>query len=165
MAKCNKKEVRRRKGNDRNDRKDKGFKNNREKKSKRVKKGKIMKVKVRRRFSINYKLHCVHQFEKSKNLRGTAGRSGVTRCTLRNWVKNKTALQNVCNRSNFFLSLFLFIFYILIIKKLKYRISVIPTIIKKMFFSCSRNSSVRISDQSSEGRRNNKSDFHSLEGS
>ena len=54
---------------------------------------------VRRQFSVNFKLHCIAQFETSKNLRRTARMNGINRSTLRNWVRNKILLQNVCNKS------------------------------------------------------------------
>ena len=57
------------------------------------------KVKVRRRFSINFKLHCVRQSERAKNVRKIAITKGITRSTLRAWIKNKTALEQVKNRS------------------------------------------------------------------
>lgn len=55
----------------------------------------------RRRFPISFKLNCINQFEKSKNLSKTAVINGIQRSTLRNWVKFKTLLLNVCNKSNF----------------------------------------------------------------
>jgi len=56
------------------------------------------RVKLRRKFSINYKLHCVHQYEVTKNLRKTARANGLARSTLRNWVKFKRFLENVVDK-------------------------------------------------------------------
>jgi len=56
---------------------------------------------ARRRFCVNFKLHCVHQYENTKSYRQTAKANKVSRSTLRGWVKYKTFLENVCNRSNY----------------------------------------------------------------
>ena len=57
------------------------------------------KANRRRRFTINFKLHCIRQVELTSSIRQTAKANGMSRATLRNWVKNKSLLENVVNRS------------------------------------------------------------------
>ena len=64
----------------------------------------LNKVVVRRRFPVTFKLHCVRQFELTNNMRSTARDNGINRSTLRNWVKYKRVLQNVGQKSMFFLT-------------------------------------------------------------
>ncbi len=49
----------------------------------------------KRRFTVNYKLHCIKQYELCKNISGTARSKGIDRSTLRRWVVNKNCLENV----------------------------------------------------------------------
>jgi len=46
----------------------------------------------------------VRQFELTNNMRRTARDNGINRSTLRNWVKYKRVLQNVGQKSMFFLT-------------------------------------------------------------
>lgn len=56
----------------------------------------------KRRFTVNYKLHCIRQYELSKNFSGMARSKGIDRSTLRRWVVNKNCLENVKRKRKFF---------------------------------------------------------------
>ncbi len=57
----------------------------------------------RRRFTVNFKLYCVRQYELNKNCSKIAKENKLSRVTLRGWIKNKKSLQNVKHKRNIFL--------------------------------------------------------------
>ncbi len=65
---------------------------------------------TRRRIGVNFKLFCIKQFEKTHNNSRTAKENGVTRATLRNWVKNKKFLQNVRHKRKKFICFCFFLY-------------------------------------------------------
>ena len=63
---------------------------------------------TRRRIGVNFKLFCIKQFEKNHNKSRTAKENGVTRATLRNWIKNKKFLKNVKHKRKIIYFIYLF---------------------------------------------------------
>ena len=66
-------------------------------------------INTRRKFTVNFKLNCIRQYEEIKNCRKVARQNGVNRATLRNWIKHKILLENVKHKRMVFVEIFLII--------------------------------------------------------
>ncbi len=62
----------------------------------------MTKIKTRRKFTVNFKLNCIRQYEEAKNCRKIARRNGLNRSTLRSWIKIKNLLENVKKKRKVF---------------------------------------------------------------
>ena len=68
----------------------------------------VKRSSLRRRFSINFKLRCIHQYTISENISQTALANGISRSTLRNWIKYKRFLEEVYQKRKLIVILLIF---------------------------------------------------------